>query len=119
AGVEVVEADDGVALREEAIHEVRADEPGRAGDEAAHHGEGLLLSRFAGWRTLTWLARVVGSSRMRGMVFAAGLGTRLRPLTERLPKPVVPLLNRPLASYSLERLAALGVQEVAINTHHL
>lgn len=56
---------------------------------------------------------------MRGMVFAAGLGTRLRPLTDELPKPVVPLLNRPLASYSLERLAALGVEEVAINTHHL
>lgn len=56
---------------------------------------------------------------MRGMVFAAGLGTRLRPLTDVLPKPVVPLLNRPLASYALERLAALGVREVAINTHHL
>lgn len=56
---------------------------------------------------------------MRGMVFAAGLGTRLKPLTDVLPKPAVPLLNRPLASYSLERLAALGVEEVAINTHHL
>lgn len=53
------------------------------------------------------------------MVFAAGLGTRLRPLTERLPKPVVPLMNRPLAAYSLERLAAVGVKECAVNTHHL
>ena len=42
---------------------------------------------------------------MRGMVFAAGLGTRLRPLTDRLPKPVVPLLNRPLASYGPRELA--------------
>lgn len=56
---------------------------------------------------------------MLGMVFAAGLGTRLRPLTNVLPKPAVPLLNRPLASYSLERLAALGITRVAINTHHL
>lgn len=56
---------------------------------------------------------------MLGMVFAAGLGTRLRPLTERLPKPVVPLMNRPLASYSLERLAAAGVVRCAVNTHHL
>lgn len=56
---------------------------------------------------------------MRGMVFAAGLGTRLRPLTDVLPKPAVPLLGRPLASYSLERLAALGIRDVAINTHHL
>ncbi|MCZ7684817.1 MAG: NDP-sugar synthase [Sandaracinaceae bacterium] len=56
---------------------------------------------------------------MLGMVFAAGLGTRLRPLTDALPKPAVPLLNRPLASYSLERLAALGITRVAVNTHHL
>ncbi len=59
------------------------------------------------------------SRAMIGMVFAAGLGTRLRPLTERLPKPVVPLMNRPLASYSLERLAAAGVTRCAVNTHHL
>lgn len=56
---------------------------------------------------------------MLGMVFAAGLGTRLRPLTERLPKPVVPLMNRPLASYSLERLARAGVKRCAVNTHYL
>jgi mannose-1-phosphate guanylyltransferase len=59
------------------------------------------------------------ASKMLGMVFAAGLGTRLRPLTERLPKPVVPLVNRPLASFSLERLAAAGVTDCAVNTHHL
>lgn len=59
------------------------------------------------------------SEPMHGMVFAAGLGTRLRPLTETLPKPVVPLMNRPLASYSLERLAAAGVRRCAVNTHHL
>jgi mannose-1-phosphate guanylyltransferase len=55
---------------------------------------------------------------MLGLVFAAGLGTRLRPLTDRLPKPVVPLMNRPLASHSVERLAALGIRRIAINTHH-
>lgn len=56
---------------------------------------------------------------MLGVVFAAGLGTRLRPLTEALPKPAVPLLNRPLAGYSLERLVGLGIRRVALNTHHL
>lgn len=56
---------------------------------------------------------------MHGMVFAAGLGTRLLPLTEKLPKPVVPLMNRPLASFALERLAAAGVTRCAVNTHHL
>ena len=62
---------------------------------------------------------MLGSGVMHGMVFAAGLGTRLLPLTERLPKPVVPLMNRPLASYALERLAAAGVTRCAVNTHHL
>lgn len=61
----------------------------------------------------------VACGAMLGMVFAAGLGTRLRPLTDAVPKPAVPLLNRPLASYSLERLAALGIARIAINTHHL
>jgi mannose-1-phosphate guanylyltransferase len=54
-----------------------------------------------------------------GVVLAAGLGTRLRPLTDRLPKPALPVLNAPLASYALRRLAALGITRVALNTHHL
>ncbi|MCC7539639.1 MAG: nucleotidyltransferase family protein [Deltaproteobacteria bacterium] len=53
------------------------------------------------------------------MLLAAGLGTRLRPLTDCVPKPVVPLLDRPLASYGLEHLARAGVREVVANTHHL
>lgn len=53
------------------------------------------------------------------MILAAGLGTRLRPLTDRLPKPALPVVNRPLASYSLERLRAAGVGRVAMNVHHL
>jgi mannose-1-phosphate guanylyltransferase len=52
-------------------------------------------------------------------VLGAGLGTRLRPLTEFLPKPLVPVANRPLVTYALEHLSAeLGVVEVMINTHH-
>jgi mannose-1-phosphate guanylyltransferase len=54
-----------------------------------------------------------------GVVLAAGLGTRLAPLTDRLPKPALPVLNRPLASYALARLAAVGVRSVALNAHHL
>lgn len=56
---------------------------------------------------------------MRAMVLCAGLGTRLRPLTERWPKPAVPLLGRPLLRYALAGLRAAGVREVGINTHHL
>lgn len=52
-------------------------------------------------------------------VLGAGLGTRLRPLTELLPKPLVPVANRPLVTYALEHLSAeLGVVDVMINTHH-
>ncbi len=56
---------------------------------------------------------------MRAMLLAAGLGTRLRPLTDQLPKPAVPLLGRPLAHYAIDRLLALGVTELAANAHHL
>lgn len=56
---------------------------------------------------------------MIGMVFAAGLGTRLRPLTHVLPKPATPLMNRPLAAWSLERLRHAGVTQCAVNTFHL
>jgi mannose-1-phosphate guanylyltransferase len=53
------------------------------------------------------------------MLLCAGLGTRLRPLTDERPKPLVPLLGRPIASYVLDALAALGVRSIVANTHHL
>jgi len=56
---------------------------------------------------------------MRAMILTAGLGTRLRPLTEALPKPLLPLANRPLIRHHLELLRAAGVLEVVLNLHHL
>jgi mannose-1-phosphate guanylyltransferase len=56
---------------------------------------------------------------MRAMVLCAGLGTRLRPLTEHWPKPALPLLGRPLVEYTFALLRGAGVREVGINTHHL
>ncbi len=56
---------------------------------------------------------------MRAMLVAAGLGTRLRPLTLELPKPAVPIANRPVALYALEHLARAGISDVIANTHHL
>jgi mannose-1-phosphate guanylyltransferase len=53
------------------------------------------------------------------MVLAAGLGTRMRPLTDLRAKPALPVLNRPLLHFTLRALARAGVREVAINTHHL
>jgi mannose-1-phosphate guanylyltransferase len=53
------------------------------------------------------------------MILAAGLGTRMRPLTRLVAKPALPVLDRPLLHWTLESLQAVGVREVAINTHHL
>lgn len=52
------------------------------------------------------------------MVLAAGLGTRLRPLTQNLPKPLVRVAGRPMIHYPLLWLRSQGVSEVVINTHH-
>lgn len=56
---------------------------------------------------------------MKAMVLCAGLGTRLRPLTERWPKPAIPLLGQPIFRYALGVLRHAGVTGVGINTHHL
>jgi len=53
------------------------------------------------------------------MIVAAGLGTRLRPLTDLRPKPAVPVRGIPLVAYPLALLAASGAREVVINVHHL
>jgi NDP-sugar pyrophosphorylase family protein len=52
------------------------------------------------------------------MVLAAGLGTRMRPLTLLRAKPALPVLNRPLLHWTLRALARAGVDEVFVNTHH-
>jgi mannose-1-phosphate guanylyltransferase len=54
-----------------------------------------------------------------GAVLAAGLGTRLRPVTDRCPKPLVPVVGRPLLAYALDALAAVGIREIGVNLHHL
>lgn len=54
-----------------------------------------------------------------GMVLCAGLGTRLRPLTDERPKPLVPVADRPLAAWAVDRLAAVGVRHFVANAHHL
>ncbi len=56
---------------------------------------------------------------MQAMILAAGYGTRLRPLTAELPKPAVPVGNRPAAVYAIEHLAAHGVKRMVMNTHYL
>ncbi len=53
------------------------------------------------------------------MVLAAGYGTRLKPLTDRVPKPLVPVAGRPMIDYALGKLQAYGVSQIVINVSHL
>ncbi len=57
--------------------------------------------------------------RIRALVLAAGYGTRLGPLTESLPKPLLPVRGKPVVELTLERLAAAGCEAIALNLHHL
>lgn len=55
----------------------------------------------------------------KALLLAGGLGTRLRPLTNTMPKCLVPIANRPLLDYWLDALEHAGITDVLINTHHL
>jgi MurNAc alpha-1-phosphate uridylyltransferase len=53
------------------------------------------------------------------MVLAAGLGLRMRPLTDTMPKPLVPVAGKPLLDHVLDRLADIGVERAVVNIHYL
>ncbi|MCB1278021.1 MAG: NTP transferase domain-containing protein [Prosthecobacter sp.] len=55
----------------------------------------------------------------QAFVLGAGIGERLRPLTEQLPKPLVPVFHRPLITYAFDHLMAAGVSRLVVNTHHI
>jgi NDP-sugar pyrophosphorylase family protein len=55
---------------------------------------------------------------MKALILAAGFGTRLKPLTNELPKPLFPVLNRPILEHTLHFLSSQGIKEIAINLHH-
>ena len=59
------------------------------------------------------------SAIKRAFVLGAGLGTRLRPLTDSLPKPLIPIFQKPLITFALDHLIAAGVESFVINTHKL
>lgn len=55
----------------------------------------------------------------QAFVLGAGLGKRLRPLTDDLPKPLVPIFGKPLTTFAFDHLIAAGVKSFVVNTHHL
>jgi mannose-1-phosphate guanylyltransferase len=55
---------------------------------------------------------------MKAMILAAGLGTRMRPLTHLCAKPALPVLNRPLIERTVEQLVQAGIDEIVVNLHH-
>jgi len=55
---------------------------------------------------------------MKAMIFAAGLGTRLKPLTDSIPKALVPIAGKPLLEHVILKLKAAGFDEIIVNVHH-
>jgi N-acetyl-alpha-D-muramate 1-phosphate uridylyltransferase len=55
---------------------------------------------------------------MKAMILAAGFGTRLKPLTDNLPKALVPFGNEPMINYQIKKLKEFGFTEIVINAHH-
>lgn len=55
---------------------------------------------------------------MKAMIFAAGLGTRLKPLTDTLPKALVPLAGKTLLQWQIEKLKVAGITDIVVNVHH-
>ena len=55
---------------------------------------------------------------MNAMIFAAGLGTRLKPFTDSHPKALLPLAGKPLLQWQIEQLRAAGITDIVVNVHH-
>ncbi len=77
------------------------------------------MLKIEGPSTTAFHAYARGEGGMKAMVLAAGLGTRLRPLTETWPKPAMPFLGQPLIRYTFAVLQRAGIRSVGLNTHHL
>ena len=55
---------------------------------------------------------------MKAMIFAAGLGTRLKPLTDTLPKALVPVCGKPLIEHVARKITSAGIDDIVVNIHY-
>src|ERR1044072_1958066 len=65
------------------------------------------------------ISRPMSVRPTKAMVLAAGLGVRMRPLTDKMPKPLVRVAGQPLLDHVLDKLAGAGVSEAVVNVHYL
>ncbi len=56
---------------------------------------------------------------MKALILAAGRGTRVRPLTDRMPKPMIPVINKPVMAFLVEHLRRFGIRQIMVNTSYL
>jgi mannose-1-phosphate guanylyltransferase len=56
---------------------------------------------------------------MKALILAAGRGTRVRPLTDQLPKPMIPIINKPVMEFLVEHLQRFGITQIMVNTSYL
>jgi mannose-1-phosphate guanylyltransferase len=61
---------------------------------------------------------MTGKRFKTAFILGAGLGTRLRPLTEYVPKPLLPMGGRPMITYAMDHLLSIGIERFIVNTHH-
>jgi NDP-sugar pyrophosphorylase family protein len=71
------------------------------------------------WRRQSVALHAIEVKITHAFVLGAGLGTRLRPLTDDLPKPLVPIFQKPLITFAFDHLIAAGIEKLVVNTHRL
>ena len=78
----------------------------------------FFLTNFSYSFFYTIFVKLKFTGKMKAMIFAAGLGTRLKPLTDTLPKALVPVCDKPLIEHVAQKILAAGIDEAVVNIHY-